>query len=113
MILFSVLCTVYCGRGCVSLESEYGKELAQSLKENKRLRDFLLRTTDTDTGTRGVLRGPRGPKNHDAKKNQTHPNEEVDHEENIESKVDLLRSVLKPRNTRLDIVTVSIFKFKV
>ena len=28
MILFSVLCTVYCGRGCVSLESEYGKELA-------------------------------------------------------------------------------------
>ena len=46
-------------------------------------------------------------------KNKTHPNEEVDHEENIESKVDLLRSVLKPRNTRLDIVTVSIFKFKV
>ena len=28
MILFSVLCTVYCGRGCVSLESERGKELA-------------------------------------------------------------------------------------
>ena len=28
MILFSVLCTLYCGRGCVSLESEYGKELA-------------------------------------------------------------------------------------
>ena len=27
MILFSVLCTVYCGRGCVSLESERGKEL--------------------------------------------------------------------------------------
>ena len=27
MILFSVLCTVYCGRGCMSLESE-GKELA-------------------------------------------------------------------------------------
>ena len=47
------------------------------------------------------------------KKNKTHPNEEVDYEENIESKVDLLRSVLKPRNTRLDIVTVSIFKFKV
>ena len=22
----------------------------------------MLRTTDTDTGTRGVLRGPRGPK---------------------------------------------------
>ena len=28
MIMFSVLCTVYYGRGCVSLESEYGKELA-------------------------------------------------------------------------------------
>ena len=28
IILFSVLCTVYCGRGCVSLESERGKELA-------------------------------------------------------------------------------------
>ena len=27
-ILFSVLCTVYCGRGSVSLESERGKELA-------------------------------------------------------------------------------------
>ena len=34
MILFSVLCTVCCGRGCVSLiESEYGKELAESEKE--------------------------------------------------------------------------------
>ena len=63
MILFSVLCTVYCGRGCVSLESEYGKELAQSLKENKeRLCEFLLRTMGQRTGTRGVLRGPRGPK---------------------------------------------------
>ena len=51
MILFSVLCTVYCGRGCVSLESERGKELAQSLKKNnERLREFLLRTTGQQTG---------------------------------------------------------------
>ena len=28
LIMFNVLCTVYCGRGCVSLESEKGKELA-------------------------------------------------------------------------------------
>ena len=28
MFMFNVLCTVYCGRGCVSLESERGKELA-------------------------------------------------------------------------------------
>ena len=65
MILFSILCTMYCGRGCVSLESERGKELAQSLKKNnERLRDFLLRTDNGQrtTGTRGVLRGPRGPK---------------------------------------------------
>ena len=51
----------------MSLESEYGKELALSLKKNKeRLREFLLRTDngrDGTTGTRGVLRGPRGPKN--------------------------------------------------
>ena len=26
--VFCVLCSVYCGRGCVSLESERGKELA-------------------------------------------------------------------------------------
>ena len=30
MILFNVLCTVYCGRGCVSLESEWGKEWRMS-----------------------------------------------------------------------------------
>ena len=28
MFMFNVLRTVYCGRGCVSLESERGKELA-------------------------------------------------------------------------------------
>ena len=28
MFMFNFLCTVYCGRGCVSLESERGKELA-------------------------------------------------------------------------------------
>ena len=63
MILFSVLCTVYCGRGCVSLESEYGKELAQSLKEKNQLRvwNFCCGRRAT-TETRGVLRGPRGPK---------------------------------------------------
>ena len=40
-ILFNVLCTVYCGRGCLSLESEG--------KENERLREFLARTTDNGT----------------------------------------------------------------
>ena len=63
MILFSVLCTV---REVV--RAEYGKELAQSLKEknNERLREFLARTTDNgQRDTRGVLRGPRGPKNDD------------------------------------------------
>ena len=39
------------------------------------------------------------------KKKQAHPNEEVDHEENIETKVNLLGCVLQPRNTRLHIVT--------
>ena len=39
------------------------------------------------------------------KKKQAHPNEEVDHEENIETKVNLLGRVLQPRNTRLHIVT--------
>ena len=29
MILFSILCTVYFGRGCVSLESEYRKEISR------------------------------------------------------------------------------------
>ena len=49
------MCTVYCGRGCLSLESEG--------KENERLREFLARTTDNgQRDTRGVLRGPRGPK---------------------------------------------------
>ena len=55
LILFNVLCTVYCGRGCLSLESEG--------KENEKLREFLARTTDNgQRDTRGVLRGPRGPK---------------------------------------------------
>ena len=40
LILFNVLCTVYCGRGCLSLESEG--------KENERLREFLARTTGRD-----------------------------------------------------------------
>ena len=52
----------------MSLESERGKELAYSLKKNnERLREKTLWTTDgtgqRTTGTRGVLRGPRGPKN--------------------------------------------------
>ena len=57
----------------MSLESERGKELAKSLKKNKerllelRVWNFCCgRTTDNGqrtTGTRGVLRGPRGPKN--------------------------------------------------
>ena len=36
---------------------------------------------------------------------QAHPDEEVDHEEDVEAKVDLLGRVLQPRNTRLHIVT--------
>ena len=39
------------------------------------------------------------------RKKSAHPNEEVDHEENVETKVDLLGCVLQPRNTRLHIVT--------
>ena len=34
-----------------------------------------------------------------------HPDEEVDHEEDVETKVDLLSCVLQPRNTCLHIVT--------
>ena len=44
-------------RGCVSLESE--------LQENKQLRVWNFccgQRRDNGTGTRGVLRGPRGPK---------------------------------------------------
>ena len=37
-----------------------------------------------------------------------HPDEEVDHEEDVETKVDLLSCVLKPRNTCLHIVTVNV-----
>ena len=36
---------------------------------------------------------------------ETHPDEEVDHEEDVEAEVDLLGGVLQPRNTRLHIVT--------
>ena len=36
---------------------------------------------------------------------KTHPDEEVDHEEDVEAEVDLLGGVLQPRNTRLHIVT--------
>ena len=39
------------------------------------------------------------------RKPAAHPNEEVDHEENVETQVDLLGRVLQPRNTRLHIVT--------
>ena len=35
----------------------------------------------------------------------TDPDEEVDHEEDVEAEVDLLGGVLQPRNTRLHIVT--------
>ena len=48
MILFNVLCTVYCGRGCVSLESEWGK--GKNCCGNGTME------------IRGSLRGPRGPK---------------------------------------------------
>ena len=37
-----------------------------------------------------------------------HPDEEVDHEEDVETKVDLLSCVLKPRNTGLHIVTADV-----
>ena len=47
-----------------------------------------------------VVKHPGSMKRRDA-----HPNEEVDHEENVESQVDLLGRVLEPRNTRLHIVT--------
>ena len=59
----------------MSLESERGKELAYSLKKNnERLREKTLWTTDgtgqRTTGTRGVLRGPHGPKkNYEAYEN--------------------------------------------
>ena len=46
----NVLCTVFCGRGCVSLESEKGKKK-------------VCEQWDGTMGTSGVLRGPRGPKN--------------------------------------------------
>ena len=56
LILFNVLCTVYCGRGCLSLESEgKGKEIMRGCVNFWRGQ----RTTET----RGVRRGPRGPKN--------------------------------------------------
>ena len=45
-VQFNVLCTVYCGRGCVNLESE----------------NFADDGTTTTTEISGVLRGPRGPK---------------------------------------------------
>ena len=56
MILFNVLCNVYCERGCVSLESE--KE-----KGKKSLRTTEQRTGRRTTGIRGSLRGLCGPKN--------------------------------------------------
>ena len=56
LILFNVLCTVYCGRGCLSLESE-GKEIMRGCV------NFCCgQRTDGRTDIRGVLRGPRGPK---------------------------------------------------
>ena len=59
LILFNVLCTVYCGRGCLSLESE-GKEMRGCVS----LESGIFSADDGTTGreTRGVLRGPRGPK---------------------------------------------------
>ena len=45
-VQFNVLCTVYCGRGCVSLESE----------------NFAGNNGQRTTGISGFLRGPRGPK---------------------------------------------------
>ena len=37
-----------------------------------------------------------------------HPDEEVDHEEDVETKVNLLSCVLQPRNTGLHIVTANV-----
>ena len=51
--MFCVLCT-YCGRDCMSLESEKGGKGRKS-----------LRTDNGRTGIWGSLRGPRGPKNAD------------------------------------------------
>ncbi len=36
----------------------------------------------------------------------THPNEEVDHEENVEREIDLLSRVLVPRNAILHAITI-------
>ena len=59
LILFNVLCTVYCGRSCLSLESE-GKEIMRGWV------NFCCGQRATDgTETRGVLRGPREPKKSD------------------------------------------------
>ena len=56
LILFNVLCTVYCGRSCLSLESE-GKEIMRGCV------NFCCgQRATTGRETRGVLRGPRGPK---------------------------------------------------
>ena len=70
MILFNVLCTVYCGRGCLSLESE-GKEMRGCVS----LESGIFVADDGTTGreTRGVLRGPRGPKNADFHQFLFHP----------------------------------------
>ena len=55
---------------CVLWERLLELRVWKKRKRNDRLRELRIwnfccgqRTTDTDTGTRGVLRGPRGPKN--------------------------------------------------
>ena len=58
LILFNVLCTLYCGRGCLSLESE-GKEMRGCVS----LESGIFVADNGQRDTRGVLRGPRGPKN--------------------------------------------------
>jgi len=39
---------------------------------------------------------------------RTHPNKEVNHEENVESQIDLLRSTLRPFLTRFDVGTETV-----
>ena len=60
LILFNVLCTVYCGKGCLSLESEgKGKEMRGCVSLES---GIFVADNGQRTDIRGVLRGPRGPK---------------------------------------------------
>ena len=52
LILFNVLCTVYCGRGCLSLESE-GKEMRGCVSLESGI--FVADNGTTDNGTPEVF----------------------------------------------------------